>query len=142
MTGLFWLVVPVAVVAGAWLIGSVWRIEARDRERGAALVEFAVLAPLLVLLLIGGVDVALATTEHFQLQAAAQTCTVVHEDECADHAATLGAVVVCFQASDPHCHDDGLTVDRVTVELEAVHASIVLPDITLRAVATGVMPAD
>ena len=114
----------------------------RNYSKGAALVEFAILAPLLMLLLVGGVDVGLAVTERFQLTSAAQTCTVVAEDECAAHAASLGAVLACYQASDPHCWDDGLDIDRVTVRLEKAHASIVLPDIDLTATASGVMPAD
>jgi uncharacterized membrane protein len=107
-------------------------------DGGSALVETAILLPLLVLLLVGGVDIGLAVTERFQLQAGAQLCAdALLEDECASHAAAIGATLTCFQTEPEHCWDDGLTVDRVTVRLQAVFDGIVLPNFTLAAVATG-----
>lgn len=112
-----------------------------DSQAGAALVEFAVLAPLLLLMLGGIVDMGLAIVNNLQLVRVVNTCTELHEDACADHLAGVfgpAASLDCYQATDPHCYPDGLTTeDRVTVCASLVHDSLILWDLPISECSTG-----
>ena len=171
MTWLHWVMLA-GVLGGAWFLGSVWRIEARasavvavdgetprseavsasiggddvNRERGAAMVELAFALPLLVLLIVGGVDITMAVQTRGELQHVAQQIATsdLHEDEAGNLADSIGAVLECFDQGIGGCFPDGLdeTVERRQVVLAAVHDGIVLPAFTVRADAVGVVPTE
>jgi len=175
VTAAFWLVVPVAVIVGGWLIVSVWRIERSPIEnsreesegddpgmdpsegvgsrgvnttcpqRGAVLVELAFAMPLLVLLVVGGVDLTMATQTRGELQHLARQIAVsdLEEDEAASLAAAHDATLECFdQSTAGACFDDGLdgSVERRQAVLVATFDGAVLPDFPVRGSGVAVMP--
>ncbi len=111
-------------------------------ERGTALIEFAILAPLLLLLLLGTVDVGLASLEHTELERLADQIadTTGTVGEANTIASSAGVVVACFQRStSPNCYSDPFTTEeRTQVVLSSTYDDpLILWTIDLRAEAVG-----
>lgn len=94
-----------------------------DSEHGVALVEAAVVLPVLVLVVAGGLILGLATVADVRLEQAVGEAArgaaagVVEEDAAGELVAGGGGTMTCFwSGSGPGgCWDDGLDVDRVQV---------------------------
>lgn len=111
-------------------------------ERGTALIEFAILAPLLLLLLLGTVDVGLASLEHSELERLADQIadTTGTVGEANTIASAAGVVVACWETSTtPSCWADPYTTEqRTQVVLSSTYDQpLILWDIDLRAEAVG-----
>ena len=83
------------------------------RERGAVLVEFAIVAPVLVLLIVGGVLMGAAMYQRMVLQDTLQQAmsSLTYEDEIARAVEARGGRLVCFEVLDESggepCYADG-----------------------------------
>lgn len=118
-----------------------------QRDRGVALVEAALVLPLIALLLAGGLGLGLAMVADVRLShAAAQAAEgaaagILEEDDAAALVESAGGAMSCFWTGTGAggCYDDGLDVDRHQVVAETV---VVVPFIgevrpTARASALG-----
>ncbi|HEX3411269.1 MAG TPA: TadE/TadG family type IV pilus assembly protein [Stellaceae bacterium] len=109
----------------------------RRSERGAILVEFAILFPVMILLIIGGIDIGLAMVEanrlNFAVEAGAR-CQAIKASPCPTPDATVtyassaaGLPGAAFAVSAAPC---GVQVDG-----SYTYASFILPNIPLNATA-------
>lgn len=93
------------------------------RERGAVLVEYAIILPLAVMLGVSGLFYGLGVLESIRLEHAATEAVHVHEDTAATLVEQAGGTLVCFWAGDGEggCFPDELEgLDRVQVVAESV----------------------
>lgn len=97
----------------------------RDDRDGGVLVEFAILLPILVLLLLGGIMFGLATIETVRLERVSGDAALLDELEARAMVATVGTMICWWQGEGAGgCYDDGLSLARtqvVSVGREWVH---------------------
>jgi hypothetical protein len=109
--------------------------DATRSESGAVLVEFAILFPIMILLVIGGIDVGLAMVEanrlNFAVEAGAR-CQAISSPSCPTPAAT-----VTYASSDAGLPGAVFTVGAAPCGVQVVgtylHTSFYIPNITLNA---------
>lgn len=86
-------------------------------DTGAAIVEAALVLPVLTLLVVGGLIYGAAMVTDLRLEYAAITAATMHEDDAAAVVETAGGTLTCYAAGEGplDCIDDGATGYRVQV---------------------------
>lgn len=115
-----------------------------SRPSGQALVEFALVTPLLLFIILGGTAVGLLVVNRVELQHAAQEAAVAgaQKNGCTG---ALGAVpqVLGYEPDDKSCRETGQIVEVTLFQRSQRLAPIPIPDITVtgRAVIREVEPS-
>jgi hypothetical protein len=87
------------------------------RDRGAVLIEAALVLPILITLIVSSLIFGLAVTDDIRLERAAADAARLPESEARQVVESVGGTLVCYSESG-ECFDDGLTIDRVQVVAE------------------------
>jgi hypothetical protein len=92
----------------------------RHRDDGAALMEAAIVLPVLLSLLVSAMMFGLALTDDIRLERAASDAARLPEDEARQVVSSVDGRIVCWwQGTDEGgCFDDGLTMARTQIIAE------------------------
>jgi Flp pilus assembly pilin Flp len=118
----------------------------RREQTGVAIVETALVLPLISLLLAGGLGLGLAVVADIRLEHAAGEAArgvaagVLDEDGAAALVESAGGSLDCFDVgAGGACFDDGLEVDRVQVVASTVVVVPFIGDVTPTASAVSIL---
>ena len=91
-----------------------------SRDLGAALIEVALVLPILLTLIIGALILGFATVEDIRLERATSDAALLTESEAQQVLQSIDGRVLCWWSGSGsgECFDDGLTLERTQIVSE------------------------